>query len=157
MSLWDEIKSLAEEAKAPLVGMSVTNSYVRKKSATIQYPEVRRPLTRRARWRHVLNRHENGLEKCIGCSLCAGACPANAIYVQAAENTDENRRSPGERYAEVYEINMIRCIFCGMCAEACPTQAVQLKDIWELAGSEREDFIYTKDMMLVPQLEEIES
>jgi NADH-quinone oxidoreductase subunit I len=52
---------------------------------------------------------------------------------------------------------MIRCIFCGMCAEACPTQAVQLKDIWELAGSEREDFIYTKDMMLVPQLEEIES
>jgi NADH-quinone oxidoreductase subunit I len=91
------------------------------------------------------------LEKCIGCSLCAGACPANAIYVKAAENTDANRRSPGERYAEQYEINMIRCIFCGYCEEACPTQAIQLKDIFELADDERKDLIYTKEMMLVPE------
>jgi NADH-quinone oxidoreductase subunit I len=130
--------------------MAITNSYVGREAVTIQYPEVRRPLSRRARWRHVLNRYENGLEKCIGCSLCAGACPANAIYVKAAENTEENRVSPGERFAEQYEINMIRCIFCGYCEEACPTQAIQLKDIYELADDDRADFIYTKEMMLVP-------
>ncbi len=149
MSLWDDIKSLGNEAKAPLTGMKITQGYSNKERVTIQYPEVRRPFSRRARWRHVLNRYENGLEKCIGCSLCAGACPANAILVVAAENTEEERRSPGERFAAQYEINMIRCIFCGYCEEACPTQAIQLKDICELADDNRADLIYTKEMMLV--------
>jgi NADH-quinone oxidoreductase subunit I len=150
MSLWDDIKSLGQEVRAPLTGLKITNSYVTKDRVTLGYPEVRRTLSRRARWRHVLNRYENGLEKCIGCSLCAGACPANAIHVKAAENTDENRKSPGERYAEEYEINMIRCIFCGYCEEACPVQAIQLKDIYELADDERKDLIYTKEMLLEP-------
>jgi NADH-quinone oxidoreductase subunit I len=150
MSLWDDIKALGKEVQAPLIGLSITNSYVPKARVTLDYPEVRRPLSRRARWRHVLNRYENGLEKCIGCSLCAGACPANAIHVRAAENTPEDRKSPGERYAEEYEINMIRCIFCGYCEEACPVQAIQLKDIYELADDERKDLIYTKEMLLVP-------
>jgi NADH-quinone oxidoreductase subunit I len=151
MSLWDDIKSLGEEVRAPLVGMGITYANAHKARVTVEYPDVRRPLSRRARWRHVLNRYDNGLEKCIGCSLCAGACPANAIHVKAAENTPENRRSPGERFAEEYEINMIRCIFCGYCEEACPTQAIQLKDIYELADDERKDLIYTKEMLLVPE------
>jgi NADH-quinone oxidoreductase subunit I len=149
MSLWDDIKSLGNEVKAPLTGMKITQGYSQQERVTIQYPEVRRPMSRRARWRHVLNRYENGLEKCIGCSLCAGACPANAILVVAGENTEADRKSPGERFAAQYEINMIRCIFCGYCEEACPTQAIQLKDICEMADSERKDFIYTKEMMLV--------
>ncbi len=149
MALWDDIKTLAQEAAAPFKGMAITQGASHVPRVTIQYPEVRRPMPQRARWRHVLNRYENGLEKCIGCSLCAGACPANAILVVAAENTDEQRRSPGERYAHTYEINMLRCIFCGYCEEACPTQAVQLKDICELAEDNRADTIYTKEMMLV--------
>ena len=145
----DDIKALANEVKAPLTGMGITRGYSKQERVTIQYPDVRRPMPRRSRWRHVLNRYENGMEKCIGCSLCAGACPANAILVVAAENTEDLRVSPGERYAAQYEINMMRCIFCGYCEEACPTQAIQLKDICELAESTRKDTIYTKEMMLV--------
>ena len=150
MSLMDDIKALANEVKTPFTGMAITKGSSHQPRVTIQYPEVHRPMPRRSRWRHVLNRYENGLEKCIGCSLCAGACPANAILVVAAENTEENRVSPGERFAAQYEINMMRCIFCGYCEEACPTQAVQLKDLCELAESTRRDTIYTKEMMLVP-------
>jgi len=119
---------------------------------TVEYPEQRREQFPRTRWRHVLTRYDNGLEKCIGCSLCAGACPARCIYVQAAENTDEHRVSPGERCAVKYEINMLRCIFCGYCQEACPTGAIVLRKDFELSEYTREGALYTKEMLLEPIL-----
>ena len=118
--------------------------------ATVEYPETRREQFPRTRWRHVLTRYDNGLEKCIGCSLCAGACPARCIYVKADENNDEDRKSPGERYAVKYEINMLRCIFCGYCQEACPTGAIVLRKDFELSEYTREDALYTKEMLLEP-------
>ncbi len=117
---------------------------------TIAYPEVKRPVRERFRGRHVLKRYPNGLEKCIGCSLCAAACPADAIFVEAAENSDSARYSPGERYASTYEINMLRCIFCGYCEDACPTEAIVLEHNYELSFTERRQSVYTKEMLIEP-------
>jgi NADH-quinone oxidoreductase subunit I len=131
-------------------GLGTTLKMMFERPVTIQYPEQKRPVRQRFRGRHILRRYENGLERCIGCSLCAAACPADAIFVEADENTDERRFSPGERYASTYEINMIRCIFCGYCEEACPTEAIVLGDNYELSFYDRRSAIYTKDMLLEP-------
>ena len=138
-----------------LKGFGVTFKQIFKKPITQQYPEFKRPVYPRFRGRHRLHLHENGLEKCVGCSLCAAACPSDCIRVIAAENTPENRVSPGERYARIYEINMSRCIFCGYCELACPFDAITLGNEYELSEHNRDDQIYTKDMLLAPPMKQI--
>jgi NADH-quinone oxidoreductase subunit I len=131
-------------------GFAVTFRTMFRKVNTELYPEQKRPTAPRFHGRHVLNRHPDGLEKCVGCELCAWACPADAIYVEGADNTDEERYSPGERYGRVYQINYLRCILCGLCIEACPTRALTMSNEYELADDNRTDLIFTKEQLLAP-------
>jgi NADH-quinone oxidoreductase subunit I len=89
------------------------------------------------------------MEKCIGCELCAGVCPANCIYVRGADNPEDAPVSPGERYGFVYEINYLRCIHCDLCVEACPTEAITETKLFEFSFTNRSDAIYTKAELLV--------
>ncbi len=135
-------------------GMAVTFRHMvgtifRGGSLTTEYPKEFREKPDRFHGRHVLNRYPDGMEKCIGCELCAGACPARCIYVRGADNPIDNPVSPGERYGFVYEINMLRCIFCALCVEACPTEAITMTQLFEMSTTRREDAIYTKNELLV--------
>jgi len=131
------------------VGLATTFKHIFHSRITMQYPEEKWVPYPRFRGLHQLRRYQDGLEMCIGCSLCEAACPSDAIFVEAAENTELDRRSPGERYAKTYTINMLRCIFCGYCVEACPTTAIVMTGDYELANFHRADFIFTKDRLLV--------
>ncbi|WP_370634411.1 NADH-quinone oxidoreductase subunit NuoI [Actinotalea sp. Marseille-Q4924] len=137
-------------ALAPVAGFGVTIANMFKPTVTEEYPFEKAPTKPRYHGRHQLNRHPDGLEKCIGCELCAWACPADAIYVEGADNTPDAQFSPGERYGRVYQINYLRCIFCGMCIEACPTRALTMTNEYELAGPSRAGMIYEKQDLLAP-------
>ena len=138
-----------------LKGMMITLRHFFKKKATIQYPEEKRTFSKVFRGLHILNRDEEGRERCTACGLCAVACPAEAITMEAAE------RQPGEenlyreeKYAARYEINMLRCIFCGYCEEACPKDAIYLSQTFAPSNYARQGFIYKKDDLLIPNPKE---
>ncbi len=135
-------------------GFSTTFFTMFKHVNTEQYPEEKDKYPPKPRFhgRHQLNRHPDGLEKCVGCELCAWACPADAIFVEGADNEEGDRHSPGERYGIVYQINYLRCILCGLCIEACPTRALTMTNEYELADDSRESLIYEKEDLLAPLL-----
>lgn len=128
--------------KGTRTGQTVTVPYVKDSGP-------KRAKALRLHGRHVLNRYEDGMEKCIGCELCAGVCPARCIYVRGADNPPDDPVSPGERYGFVYEINYLRCIHCDLCVEACPTEAITESKLFEFSFTNRQDAIYTKAELVV--------
>ena len=130
-------------------GFKLTLQHLARPRVTSSYPKEKRPKQPRQHGRHVLNRYEDGMEKCIGCELCAGVCPADCIYVRGLDNPLDHPVSPGERYGYVYEINYLRCIHCDMCVEACPTEAITESKLFEFSFTNRADAIYTKAELVV--------
>ena len=143
------VSTIVETATALAAGFRVTFRNLLRPTVTENYPDEPPHFEQRYRGLHVLQRDEQGLEKCVGCFLCAAACPSACIYIEAAENTAERRISAGERYAAVYNIDYNRCIFCGYCVEACPTDAITHGHGFELASYNVTDLIYRKEQLLV--------
>src|SRR5881296_1755148 len=110
---------------------------------TILYPEQKPYLPPRWRGRIVLTRDPDGGERCVGCYLCAVACPVACISLQATE--DEH----GRRHPDFFRINFSRCIFCGFCEEACPTYAIQLTPDFEMSEYRRDKLVYEKQDLLI--------
>jgi NADH-quinone oxidoreductase subunit I len=145
--------SVLKNTAAILKGMSITFGEMFKPIETEVYPDGPGPnkgaqFEQRFRGQHVLQRDENGLEKCVACFLCAAACPSNCIYIEAAENTAAERISSAERYAKVYNIDYNRCIFCGYCVEACPTDAITHGHGFELATINATTLVMRKEDLL---------
>ena len=145
-----KIAEVLESAAAIAKGMGVTFKEMMQPTLTEDYPDAPPNFQERYRGVHVLQRDENGLEKCVACFLCAAACPVECIYIEADENTDTLRMSGGERYAKVYNIDYSRCIFCGYCVEACPTDAITHGHGFEIASYNTSTLIYRKEQMLAP-------
>jgi NADH-quinone oxidoreductase subunit I len=139
MKILDAIKTVIPAIPK---GMSITFRYLFRKPVTEQYPDVKPKFEARYRGLHYLTRYPDGSERCVCCGLCAAACPADCIYMEPADTDD------GIRYSKVYEINELRCIFCGMCEEACPEEAIFLGHEFEFSSYDRDDFIWTKEMLL---------
>jgi NADH-quinone oxidoreductase subunit I len=143
-----KISEIIDSAAAVSRGMGVTFKEMLSPTITEDYPDGPAEVQQRYRGVHVLERDENGLEKCVACFLCAAACPSDCIYIEAAENTATDRFSGGERYAKVYNIDYNRCIFCGYCVEACPTDAITHGHDFEIASYDTSTLIYTKEKLL---------
>ena len=146
----NKLEEIAGAAGAIAKGMSVTLREMLSPTVTEDYPDAPPRFEERFRGTHVLQRDQDGMEKCVGCFLCAVVCPSNCIYIEAAENTAEVRISGGERYAKVYNIDYSRCIFCGYCVEACPTDAITHGHGFESAAFHTSTLIMRKEQLLAP-------
>ena len=123
-------------------GLIVTLKNFFRRKVTVQYPEVKTPISNRFRGKLALMKYENSEERCIACKLCSAVCPANAISIDSEESEDGTRRTTR------FDIDAFKCVYCGFCEEACPVDAIVETDIFEYHMTENHQRLQTKEMLL---------
>ena len=143
--LWPVAKGLSITIKHFIVQL-VTPS---RKRRTFQYPDMKRSVYDGYRGLHELKRHDDGSIKCVACFMCAEACPARCIDIEAEGFGNlEIQHDLAEKRPATFQIDLLRCIFCGMCEEACPKDAIWLRKNYELSCKSRTEMLLDKfDLM----------
>ena len=132
---------------AIVAGLKTTLKHVvRPTPVTEEYPEEKPDLPRHYRGVHRLNRDEQDRVKCVACMLCATACPAHCITIEAAPAPPD--WPDRDKYPKTFVLDELRCIYCGMCEEACPVDAIELTHIYDLTGEHRSDLMYDREKLL---------
>jgi len=124
----------------------LTNLSDTSKVKTRSYPEEQpTDITPRYRGVHRLTKREDGSVRCVACFMCATACPAECIFIEAKERDD----GVDEKMPEQFSIDLLECVFCGACVEACPCDAIRMDTgIFSFVGQIREEFLLTKERLL---------
>jgi NADH-quinone oxidoreductase subunit I len=125
------------------LGIFFRSLFLRRYS-TIEFPEKKRHTSGRYRGIHVLTAREDGTPKCVACYLCATACPAECIYIEAGERPEKTI----EKYPTRFEIDLLRCVYCGFCVDACPEEAILMSRENDLVGTTREELIIDRDRLM---------
>jgi NADH-quinone oxidoreductase subunit I len=135
-SLWATIKGLAVTSSNFFKNLFPGKNRWRK--PTILYPEQRRNYSPRFRGIHQLTKRPDGTLKCVACFMCATACPAECIVIEAGEFPDKRV----EKYPVRFDIDMLRCVMCGLCVDACPEEAIIMTQDYEMAAFTRAETVY---------------
>ncbi len=146
--------TLKEKLYLPAIfgGMKVTFTHFTQnlkdtnKLKVLWYPEEKpKDITKRYRGVHRLTHREDGSVRCVACFMCATACPAECIFIEAKERED----GIDEKEPKKFDIDLLECVFCGECVEACPCDAIRMDTgIFSFIGKKREDFVLTKEKLL---------
>jgi len=114
-----------------------------KEVVTEQYPAQRPRIAERYRGAPRLNVDPESEETlCIGCNLCALACPEDLIVVGTERNPDTKKKE-----LTTFTYDTSRCMFCGLCEDACPVDALELTQDFELASFSRDGAIWDRQTL----------
>ncbi len=132
-----------------LLGMALTfknmwQTVVGRRAATVQFPEQKRSTSGRYRGIHLLTVREDDTPKCVACYMCATACPAECIYIEAGERPEKTI----EKYPTRFEIDLLRCVYCGFCVDACPEEAIMMSRENDLVGTSRAELVIDRDHLI---------
>lgn len=114
---------------------------------TLKYPLERPALAERFKGPPGLLWDDEADEiVCVGCNICARACPVNCITLTAKKytGTKTNKRA----IVDEYYIDFSRCIYCAICVEVCPFDANEMTHSFELSVYDRKDLLFDKDQLV---------
>ena len=136
------------------VGMKITGKHIFTRSATIQYPTVKKMIPERARNRLYVN-----IDDCIGCDQCAAACPVDCITIDTIKSTPDvdlgltSKKTKKRLYVPKFDIDIGKCCYCGLCVYPCPTDCIVMTDVYEFSELDRKNLIYSFADMTAEEIE----